>query len=140
MFKNFATSELTLAKVLPLASFFKYRLSNNRSLSTLLWLIRNSQMAQSRLLWYQTCFFFASLPRISERSFIDLFSKDWRYSCLFFIKNQSFFFRALESYYSSIDFLQFSPDYFRRTYKPTTLLLPYVYFHLRAPTSYYLIM
>lgn len=89
-------------------------------------------------MWYQTCFFFACLDKISERSFWEFFSHDWRYSIFFFLQDQSFFFRTLEYYFASVDYLRFSPDFFRATsFRPTTSLLPYDQFTLRAPSLAY---
>lgn len=129
------------SKILLWASLFRSHLLRQKSMASLLWLIQQSQETLSRKLWYDTCFFFCSLSRISERTFCQFFFHRWSYSFFFFLKDQTFFFRSLEYYFSQVDGLQFSSKYFRATsYKVTTLLLPYDRFHLRAPPTLYLIL
>lgn len=127
--------------LMPWASLLKNRLLYQNSYASLLWIIQRSQQPRCRLLWYQTCFFFASLSLTSERVFYNLFNGQWRSSIFFYVTNQALFFRALEYYYVGVDHLKFSADYFRGTsLKKNTMLLPFVHFHLRAPSVLFLLL
>lgn len=84
-----------------------------------------------------TCFAFASVPAISERVFANEFTHHWKLSVFFYIQDQSSFFRIFESYKAGVNYQQFTANYFR-THKPSTLLLRYEHFHLRAPAFFYL--
>lgn len=129
------------SKILLWGSFFQQHLLRQKSMASLLWIVQQSQDSFSRKLWYETCFFFACLSKISERPFRLWFDHRWLYSFFFFLKDQTFFFRSLEYHFAKVDGLQFGSKYFRGTsYKVTTHLLPYDRFHLRAPATLYLLL
>jgi hypothetical protein len=123
------------------AFLLKERLTQQRSLASLLWIIQRSQVKQCRRLWYLTCFFFAGFPSIGDRIFSNLFVQKWRQSIFFYVTDQSTFFRSMEYYQSGIDHLQFTSNFFRATsFKVNSLLLPYQHYHLRAPSAVYLLL
>lgn len=132
-------TKVDFTSVVAWGSFFESHLLRQKSLARLLWLFHRSQQKNCRWMWYHTCFFFASLSRISERTIYHWFQRRWKYSIFFFLTHQSFFFRSLEYYYNKVDYLKFNSSYFRGSSgKPTTLLLPYFHYHLRAPPNLYI--
>lgn len=137
MFRGLAPSDFH--SLLAWGSLFRKQLFRQQSLASFLWLVQQSQTSTSRVLWYQTCFFLASLSRIAERPFYQWFNRRWQHSIFFFLTDQSFFFRSLEYYSKGVDYLKFSSRYLRGTsLRPTKVLLPFSRFHLRAPGTLFI--